>query len=268
MREDNYFSLVKPEYCLLKEGCKNFGNPNICKALCRVGDNMNYMLAMADIPKFYRDNQYLDIEKVQNPETVRFLYYLTDHLTQFVDGGFNAYFYGPSGTGKTSWAVAILLKHLRQSAQIGFQRTAGLFIDAPKTLSLILQGKTIFNNPMSDVIEDIKTCPLVIWDNFLEYEMSASELRLVQDLIYERKLNGLANIYTSTTEPENLKYISDKLHYDVFRRSSCIEFSGTNLNTYFTFSDLMHNDEDIDTSKFTNIEDDNLMGNIEDVKTD
>lgn len=248
MRIDNYYTLVKPKHCLLRNYCCDVDNPEICKFPCKRGDNMNYLLAMANIPDVYRNNQCLDIDKIENRETISFLQYLNKNLLSFVADGYSAYFYGPSGTGKTSWAVAILLKYLRLISIEGTHRTGGIYIDTQKLLHDFVQynGKT--NAEAEGIIRDLKTCPLVIWDNFLPESavvVTAAETAFLHSLINERYLNGLANIYTSTTEPQRLSLFGVDIYNKVGKGSAVVQFSGADLHSYYTFKDRMKDDPDV-----------------------
>lgn len=152
---------------------------------------------------------------------------IKDNIEQFVhDGEFNLYICGNNpGTGKTTWAIKLLMKYFDAVwAGNGF-RTRGLLIHVP---TLLLQLKD-FNNPVSEEYKnEILTADLVVFDDIAVSGISQYDYNNLLMYIDNRILNGKANIFTSnkTTRQGLESTIGDRLSSRIWEVSTVIEFKG------------------------------------------
>lgn len=225
MKDDNYYSLLNPEYCYIKTVCPDYGKKDVCVKLCRRGDNMNYFIATSGLPKRYRNILKLDPDTVTNSSTLRFLEYLFNNLEYFIDNGFCAYYYGAEGTGKTSWAAAVLNKYFRIASRYGSHRVAGLYVSVTTLLTDLKRYPNHTNSRIEEYIQDIESCPIVVWDDLFLTEYSPFELTWLYRLTHNRVINGLSNIYISTISPMELMSFNKKLYYCMCSNSTSVEFN-------------------------------------------
>ena len=139
-----------------------------------------------------------------------------------VAAGDNIYIGGASaGTGKTSWAIKLLLKYFDAVWSGNGFRTRGIFIHVP---TFLLKCKD-FNNKdeeFEELKKNIATADLVVWDDIASTEISAYDYSQLLSYLDGRCNAGLSNIYTGNIVSANamLKALGAKLTSRIFARST------------------------------------------------
>lgn len=125
---------------------------------------------------------------------------IKDDILNFVESGKNLFICGPTGNGKTSWAIKLLTKYFDEIwAGNGF-RTRGLFIHVP---TLLLKAKD-FSNPLSsEYKQNIMDADLVVWDEIGAAGLSNYDFNQLLMYIDHRMLTGKSNIYTTNLITQN-----------------------------------------------------------------
>lgn len=141
-----------------------------------------------------------------------------DAIVENVSRGTNLFIGGPTGNGKTSWAIKILLKYFDEIWPGNGFRTAGMFVHVP---TLLLQAKD-FKNPLSDEYKyNLIHSDIVVWDEVGGVGMSNYDYSQLLMYLDNRVFNERANIYTGNlvNEQECIKYLGEKLTSRVWRNS-------------------------------------------------
>lgn len=205
--------------CWYNEVCQM---DNSCESCIRYTE-MKYLMDNSGIPKV---KQRPIILSPDNADLNAFedLQDIKDDIENFVMNGENLYICGDTGTGKTSWAIKILLKYFDQIwAGNGF-RVRGMFVHIP---SLLLKLKD-FNHPVSvEYKQSLLNADLIVWDeiggNLSDYDYS-------QLLMYidNRLLNEKSNIFTSNIVRNfDLQHtIGAKMASRIWNTSQVIQFKG------------------------------------------
>lgn len=229
MREDLYVTILDTKYCPFRYvGC-NEADTEVCDWKCKRCDGMNYLMALSNLPKKYRRHQDLDYDLLTDGTTVKYLQYMAYNIEYFVKNAFNVYFYGDTGTGKTSWAVKMLTNYFSAICDRNGHNVSGLFISVPQLLRDIKYYMTKPNEDFLELIESIKTADLVVWDDILQTSQTAFESQWVYSFINDRLMNCKSNIYTSNVTPDELKSSDARLHSRVCTESDCLLFSCNDL---------------------------------------
>ena len=244
-RDERYYTLINTEHCMLRRWCQDFGNKYVCNMHCQRGDNMNYFLAVSELPRKYCALPYLEIKEIENPDTRSFLEYMFYNIDRFVDEGYQAYFFGPTGTGKTAWAAMALAQYLKKVSKDGMHRVPGVFVAVPELLRKLKYYTGRVNTWLDAFIDDIKNCPIVVWDDLTLTDLTPFELQFLYSIINERIDNCRCNIYTNVTTPKELFMSCSRLYSKVCENSSCIEFTGKSMRGTYTFTDLIRESEEI-----------------------
>ena len=206
---------------------------------------MNYFLAVSELPRKYCALPYLEIKEIENPDTRSFLEYMFYNIDRFVDEGYQAYFFGPTGTGKTAWAAMALAQYLKKVSKDGMHRVPGVFVAVPELLRKLKYYTGRVNTWLDAFIDDIKNCPIVVWDDLTLTDLTPFELQFLYSIINERIDNCRCNIYTNVTTPKELFMSCSRLYSKVCENSSCIEFTGKSMRGTYTFTDLIRESEEI-----------------------
>lgn len=185
---------------------------------------MEYLCENSNIPKNQWYPKLLDAG-VDYEEYCQ-LACIKDNIMDFVVNGYNLYICSNNtGNGKTSWAIKLMLKYFDSIwAGNGF-KVRGLFVHVP-TLLLDLKN---FENPVSlEYRNNLKSCPLIIWDDIASTDLSNYDLTQLLQYIDNRVLNRLSNIYTGNiTSKEKLsRILGDRLSSRIWNTSKIIQFKG------------------------------------------
>lgn len=229
MRRDNYNTLLDKKYCPIRGYCVDC-NTEKCTNFCQRMDTVNYSLSISNIPKTFLNLPQMHIKLIQEDHTREYICNIASNIDRFVGKGMSCYLYGETGTGKTSWAVALLIKYINYcSTVVGGHQLQGLFVNVPKFL---LDWKYYLgrnNLSMDELKNDIEKAPIVVWDEIFQTDFTSYESQIIYALVNERINKGLANIYTSNLSPDELKLHDKRLHSRLCIASECLLFSGDDL---------------------------------------
>ena len=235
MRKDLHITKHITEDCWYRTHCDKYGTEDCCWK-CRRMQQTKFLLDLSNLSRIHRRPLDLDIRKL-NKNASQFINAVLEDPVFFVNGGFNAYFYGPTGTGKTSWACKILLNYFAEIAETNNSICRGLFISVPE---LLRDLKFDINHPdnMPDFVEFIHTIQdtdIVIWDEIGDLSYTNYECQWIYSFINHRIANRRANIFVGNCTPETLSVADPALYSRVCTGSDCIEFDGMDLRINRTF---------------------------------
>lgn len=239
MRKDLHMTKHNTDDCWYSSICEKFGTEDCCWK-CRRMQQTKFLLDLSNLSRVHKRPLALDVAKLPK-EACEFINAVLADPVFFVNRGYNAYFYGPTGTGKTAWACKILLNYFSYVAETNNSVCRGLFVSVPE---LLRDLKFDINHPdnMPDFVEFIHTIQdtdLVIWDEITALDYSAFESRWLYSLINHRIANRRSSIFTSNITPKQLKLIDPSLHSRICSSSDCIEVGGQDLRTTRLFSSVM-----------------------------
>ena len=235
---DNYFVPIHDtSACWYRNYCDEC-DTETCNRHCRKMQQTKYMLDLSELPFVYRKHQDLDVEKL-NLTASDYICEICKDIPFFVQNGYNAYFYGGTGTGKTSWAVYILTNYFSAIAKNNNDRCRGLFISVPKLLRNIKLNIKFKDYDFKELVDTIPYVDLVIWDDIIQTEPTAYERQWLYSLINDRITERKSNIFTSNMEPEDLNKIDKQLYSRIYTVSDAIDFSNIDLRGGHKFSDFL-----------------------------
>jgi len=236
MRDENYFTITDTQQCMFRNKCERYGT-EVCDWQCRKMDGMNYLMSLSNLPKKYKKPQKLSLDYFEDSSVAEYLTYVISNPEFFVDNGYNAYFYGPVGSGKTSWAIQCLITYFAAISEHNGHVVSGLFVNAPKLLKDIKFHMTHKSDNFRELIETLEVTKLVIWDDLLQTDPTAFESQWIYSLINTRLMNGLSNIYTSNIDPVSLHDKDTRLHSRVCEESDCLFFDCPDMRGSHKYSD-------------------------------
>lgn len=236
MREENYFTLTDVNKCLFRNRCDKFGSDS-CTWKCQKLDGMNYLMSLSNLPSKYQKPQKLRCDCFKDNTIPEYLDYVISNPEFFVEQGYNAYFWGPAGSGKTSWAVQCLLAYFAAISHKNGHNVSGLFISTPKLLKDIKFRMTHKSENFKELIETLEVTKLVVWDDLLQTDPTAFESQWIYSLINSRLMEGLSNIYTSNISPEILQNMDVRLFSRVCEESDCFHFDCPDMRGSHKYSD-------------------------------
>ena len=128
---------------------------------------------------------------------------IKSNIAEFIGEGKNLYIGGVSaGTGKTSWAIKLMLKYFDEVWPGNGFRMRGLFIHVP---TFLLKCKD-FNNKdpeFEELKRNILSVDVVIWDDIASTDVSAYDYSQLLSYLDGRCNAGLSNIYTGNLVSPN-----------------------------------------------------------------
>ncbi len=153
------------------------------------------------------------------------------NIDEFVDNGDNLMIYSQNcGNGKTSWAIKLLLSYFDKVWHYAGFECKGLFVN---TIRFLNDSKRNISNPtkeFDELVHNIKTVPLVIWDDMASNNVSEYDSTLLYDLLDERLNKQLSNIYTTNCCENNLSSVLNSRLYSRIRSGSLMmEFKGKDM---------------------------------------
>lgn len=205
--------------CWYNEVCRM---NNSCESCIRYAE-MKYLMDNSGIPPAKQRTIILSPD-ASDLSAFEELQAIKDDIENFVSNGENLYICGDTGTGKTSWAIKILLKYFNEIwAGNGF-RVRGLFVHIP---SLLLKLKD-FDHPLPvEYKQSLLDADLIVWD---ELGGSLSDYDYSQLLMYidNRLLNEKSNIFTSNIikNYDLQRVISTKMASRIWNTSQIVQFKG------------------------------------------
>ena len=235
MRSDAYFTIMDTNYCYFKNCCNKFGTDE-CDYKCRQLDQMKYMLDLSNLPKKFKRPQKLQLELIGNEKTAYLLENLMQDIEYFVENGYNAYFYGNTGSGKTSWAVKLMTTYFCNTAPKSNYKVRGLYISVPEFLRDAKLNMTYRDEDFKELLDTIKECDIVIWDDIMQTDPTAYESQWLYSYINGRLANGLSNIFTSNLSPEEMSNKDARMYSRVCNNSDVLLFNGNDARLYQRYS--------------------------------
>lgn len=237
-RSDLYETWLDTDKCWFKQNCGLYGTEH-CVYNCSQFEQTHYLLCLSNLPKKYTEPQHLDLT-VLSQECYPYISKLYKDSIDFVNRGGQVYLYGDAGVGKTSWATQILTNYFANiSIQSHFQ-CRGLFISVPSFLRDAKFYITYKNSNYSELLETLKVCDLVVWDDIMQTNPTDYESQWLYSYINERIQNNLANIYTSNLSPHDLSEVDKRLYSRVCVGSDCIEITNKDMRANHTYFQLMN----------------------------
>lgn len=133
MRSDLFTNITDVEKCYYKDSCESYGT-DICNwTTCPALIQTKYLLDLSNLPPKYHAKQQLDITMFESGLDETVSNYITNSVN-FVQGGYNAYFYGGTGTGKTSVAIQIMTNYFANICSTNDYECRGLFVSVASFL--------------------------------------------------------------------------------------------------------------------------------------
>lgn len=223
----SYEYLFDREQCWYKKTCNHYKNDEICHAGCLRYMEMHYLMNNSGIPKQRQYPTVLVPNKcdIQAFQTLR---HLKDHIVDFVQTGQSIYIYSSNfGNGKTTWAIKLMQQFFNEIwAGNGF-RCRGIFIHVPTFLTKIKEGISRKDEDFELLKSRLLTTDLVIWDDIAATKLGDFDHANLLTYIDQRKLQGLANIYTGNLPPEELSNaLGNRLASRVGNDSDIVCFTG------------------------------------------
>lgn len=234
-RSDLYETWLDTEKCWFKDKCEIYGT-NQCVYNCPQFEQTHYLLCLSNLPKKYKEPQHLDLTILEK-DCYPYMLQLYRDSVNFVQSGGQLYLYGDAGVGKTSWAAQILTNYFANISTQSYFQCRGLFISVPTLLRDSKFYITYKNSNYAELMETIKTCDLVVWDDIMQTNPTDYESQSLYSLINERIQNNLANIYTSNLAPSDLSEVDKRLYSRVCVGSDCLLIRNKDLRangTYFS----------------------------------
>ena len=199
---------------------------NDCEGCIRYIE-MKYLMDSSGIPTAQQIPKRLTAETAADKKAFQKLQTIKENIVKWVAAGKNLYICSPSvGTGKTSWAIKLMLRFFDQIWSGNGQTVRGLFVHVP---TLLLQLKN-FENPVSEEYkQNLLDADLIIWDD-IAASTKISEYDYAQLLMFidSRIFNEKSNIYTSNiTNKEDLENIlGARLVSRIYNASEIVTFEG------------------------------------------
>lgn len=164
-------------------------------------EEMKALIDSSGIPKRYAKPTHLSVPANDvDFESYRKLGAIKSNVTKMVESGKNLLISSSgTGNGKTSWAIAIMLKYFDSIWLGNGLETRGLFISA----TTLLQALKDFDNPLShEYIDSIKNADLVVWDDIAVKKLTEYEHTNLLMLLDYRISNEKSNIYTTNIDSD------------------------------------------------------------------
>ena len=190
------------------ECCNEIINGECPRNYCFRQDEYFWLLESSNLPESLKHDIPLKPDLAAGDlETFRKIDYIRYNIDEFVEGGFNLYISGASGTGKTTWAGKIIRQYMMYIAYGNGYEVRCIYLDVPK---YIRQFRTSFNEQgyaFKELRKQIINVPLVIWDSVNSIESivraAGEELSAIANT---RLTNKYSNIIISQERKENLSF--------------------------------------------------------------
>ena len=176
-----------------------------CNKFCAMRREFDYLLFASEVPDKFKS--YDKILLTPSDEDVDVFYTLNDIKTDidtFVDEGRFLYIWGyNAGSGKSSWAIKIMLTYLAmKSLGNGFNPNIAYFVYVP---SFLANAKNFDDNEKrQEVIQKALSVNLLILDDIGAIQLSKYDDSVLADVIDSRYRNKKATIFTSNLNQEEL----------------------------------------------------------------
>lgn len=218
--------------CQAQSYCK--GRPHKCDIYCIGYVQMHNIYTLSNMPKKYQYGVALTAPD-EDLDTFRALKAWQDNVEENIQQGKGLFLYSRTkGNGKTSWCCKIMNEYFRKVALANNLRCRGLYVNVPEFFqdlrNLMDMGTDEDRIRMRDLIENIKTADLVLWDDI----GTESPTKWVREQLYifinHREANGLSQFYTSNIPPEELvdeKMLGERIVSRILGQCDAYEFFST-----------------------------------------
>ena len=241
MRDSIYDRCTNVDKCWYREVCDKYGTDD-CEYTCKKFTQTDYLMQLSNLPKSKQCPMKLSMDFLE-PSVAETLSVIIADCEYFVKKGFNLYLFGETGCGKTSWAVKIMLGYFSYIAEKNDFSCRGLYVSVP---SFLRDSKMYMVNKSADfseMLETIKTCDIVIWDDVGQTDPTSFESQWLYSYINERIFANKCNIFTSNLSPEQLEEKDNRLYSRACTGSDCLNITGLDLRSTKTYTYFMNSSE-------------------------
>ena len=222
---------VTNDDCWFKSICKfRRTNDEVCSDIyCPINSKMNYLIEhslLSNKDKF----PVVLIPDIDGTDTDKFIQLrdIQKDIYNFVIKGQNLFIYSDiTGNGKSSWAKKLLLSWFKSIIYQTDYNCKGLYLSVPKFFNELrnnIKEKSDYIEYVKDLIPKVE---LVVWDDIGIKALSNWEHDILFDLINTRVEKGLANIFTSNIQPNEIKErLGDRIYSRIIQLSNLIELNG------------------------------------------
>ena len=203
---------------------------DVCKfpscASCVRFNEVKFLMEAANVPIALRRPIPLYPYTPEDTKSFQQLDLIKKDIKSFVDTGDNLYICSNyAGTGKTSWAIKLLLKYFDVIWPENSRDTRALFVHVP---TLMTKLKDFANTNVDEYRQQIIDVDLVVWDDIATADkLSSYEYSQLLMLLDARLNAGRANIYTSniTSLDDLSSKLGARLASRIYNLSLIIEFT-------------------------------------------
>lgn len=196
--------------CWLKGRCDR----NCSNGICLKYYKLNYLYDLANVTPNMRYNVALRPEADGTDlKEFKALKAMCDDIINFVNDGRQLYLHSSqAGNGKTSWSLKLLHAYFNKIWESSALRCRALFINVPTFLIELKNNITEKSEYVENILENVKTCDLVIWDDIGTKAATSFEHEHLLSMIDSRINAGKANIFTSNLNDNEMhQVLGDRL---------------------------------------------------------
>lgn len=159
-------------------------------------------------------------------ETYRRLAAIKDDIDNFIRAGKNIYIYSKQpGNGKTSWAIRLMSAYFDKIWDYGAFECRGVYINVTTFMQMAKENISHPSKEYNDLLEDLSTCDVVIWDDIGVDKLTDYEYKLLFNIIDQRSLAQKANIYTTNiSENDFSSVVGNRLSSRILGNCEIFEF--------------------------------------------
>lgn len=211
--------------CWYKNKCK-LESEN-CTENCLRYQNMNILIDKSGLPTNFQYPITLYPDEV-DLESFEILAEAKNQISQLVKDGKSIYIWSVrAGNGKSTWASKILLAYFNNIWALSQLKTRGMYIYLP-TLLNALKSQFLNGISISEYIQEIKECPLVILDELGCGKLSNTDINNLLDIVEFRLSNNKSTIFTSNLGENELRNLfGDRLTSRIYNSSLVVELKGS-----------------------------------------
>lgn len=222
----NYEYQFNRNSCWYLDACSK-AETEECRSSCLRYMEMHYLLSNSGIP-FNRQYPAPLVPSKQDFDAFLDLQAIKTDILSFVQKGHSLYIHSDNfGNGKTSWAIKLLLKYFDEVwAGNGF-RCRGIFVHVPTLLTKIREGISRKDESFELMRSRLASVDVVVWDDIAATKLSDYDHANLLVYIDQRKLAGLANVFTGNLSGTDLSAaLGNRLASRVWNDSTTFEFVG------------------------------------------
>lgn len=180
--------------CWYKDVCEQYHDD--CRQGCIDYKELRYLMNHSNIPAKCQRPLPMRVPKADQAAYTK-LFEIKKDMRSFVRNGKSLYICSESpGTGKTTWAMKLLMRYFEEIKTGNCFRVRGVFVPVAEFL---LRNKDFKNTDpeLEDLKEAIKTADLVVWDDIGSSYLKEYDYGVMLMYLDIRDRNGLSNIFTS-----------------------------------------------------------------------